>query len=222
MSPRVGPSGPLSHERIVTAAIELADHEGLAAVSMRRVADHLRTGPASLYRHLANRDDMVAAMVEHVTAAYDYPDATDLDWRECMHVLARQDWSVFLAHPWMLAATTSVTPPYGTASLAAMEWALAALAQLRLSPHEAARAVMTINNYVQGTARVVLGERLDGADSDPGRSWQRRLASTDLHDFPLLQELISAPLPEQDRSWFEDGLDVILDGVEARRGPRSE
>lgn len=222
MSPRIGPSGPLSRERIVTAAIELADRDGLDAVSMRRVAEHLRTGAASLYRHLANRHELVAAMVEQVTATYDYPDATDLDWRERMHALARQDWTAFLAHPWMLTATATVTPPFGTASLAAMEWALTALAQLRLPPHEAARAIMTINNYVQGTARVVLGERLNNADADPGRNWQQRLSGTDLQDFPLLQALISNPLPKGDRNWFEDGLDVILDGVQARQPRQSE
>ncbi|TLW94986.1 TetR/AcrR family transcriptional regulator [Saccharomonospora piscinae] len=203
--------------RIVTAAIELADRDGLDAVSMRRVAEYLRTGPASLYRHIAHRDELVTAMVEHVTAAFDYPDPAGLDWRECMHVLARQDWTAFLTHPWLLTATTTVTPPFGTASLAAMEWALTALGELRLPPHEAARAIMTINNYVQGTARVVLGQPREGAEPDPGRSWQDRLHDTDLRSFPRLRALIAEPLPDGDRNWFEDGLDVILDGVQARR-----
>lgn len=220
MSPRIGPSGPLSRERVVTAAIELADQHGLDAVSMRRVAEHLQTGAASLYRHISNRDELVSAMAEQVMADYDYPDTTDMDWRECMHVLARQDWSAFLAHPWMLTATATVTPPFGAASLAAMEWALTALAQLGLPPHEAARAIMTVNNYVQGTARVVLGDRQADADEDPGRNWQQRLRDADLQRFPLLRELISEPLPEGDRNWFEDGLDVILDGVQARRPHR--
>lgn len=217
MSPRIGPSGPLSHDRIVSVAIELADRDGLEAVSMRRVADRLETGPASLYRHLANRDDLVATMVDHVTGRHEYPDATDLDWRTCMHLLARQDYTTFLAHPWLLTATSTATPPFGTASLAAMEWALTALTQLRLPPHDAGRAVMTINHYVQGTARVVLGERPAGAGPDPGRNWQQRLRNADLGDFPLLRELISDRLPDEDRDWFEDGLDVILDGIQARQ-----
>ncbi|SFB07984.1 Tetracyclin repressor, C-terminal all-alpha domain [Amycolatopsis marina] len=184
---------------------------------MRRVAEHLQTGAASLYRHVSHRDELVTAMVEQVTGDYDYPDPAGLRWRECMHVLARQDLSAFLAHPWMLTATATVTPPFGTASLAAMEWALSALAQLRLPPHEAARAIMTINNYVQGTARVLLGDRQANAAEDPGRSWQQRLRDVDLRAFPFLRALISDSLPEGDRNWFEDGLDVILDGVEARR-----
>lgn len=216
MSPRIGPSGPLSRERIVAAAIELADRSGLDAVSMRRVAEHLQTGPASLYRHVAHRDELVTAMVEQVTAAYDEPDPGGLGWRECMHLLARQDWSAFLAHPWMLTATATVTPPFGAASLAAMERALTALAQLRLPSHEAARAIMTINNYVQGTARVLLSDRQTDGDADPGRMWRQRLHDVDLGEYPRLRALIAEPLPEQRRNWLEDGLDVILDGVEAR------
>ncbi|HLS63579.1 MAG TPA: TetR/AcrR family transcriptional regulator [Ruania sp.] len=217
MSPRIGPSGPLSRERIASAAIELADSEGLDAVSMRRIAEHLNTGAASLYRHITNRDELVATMVEHVTAGHDYPDAADLDWRECMHVLAQQDWSAFLGHPWMLTAVETATPPFGTAALAGMEWALGALAPLGLPPHEAARAVMTINIYVQGTARVLLGDRAVSAEDDPGRNWQRRLREVDLGQFPLLQSVIAQPLPAGERNWLHDGLDVVLDGIEARR-----
>ncbi|OLT49183.1 TetR family transcriptional regulator [Saccharomonospora sp. CUA-673] len=216
MSPRIGPSGPLSRIRITTAAIELADREGLDAVSMRRVADQLRTGPASLYRHIAGREELVTAMVEHVTGEYAYPDASGMDWRDCMHALAKQDWAALLAHPWLLTATATTTPPFGTASLAAMEWALTALRRAGLSPAESGRAVMTINNYVQGAARVALGGQFDDVEGDPGVGWRRRLGDVDLSGFPELQRLVSASVPA-DRDWFADGLDVILDGI-ARRG----
>ena len=215
MSPRVGRSGPLTRGRIVDAAINVADDAGLAAMTMKRVADKLETGPMSLYRHVADKDELVAAMVERVTGAYSYPELAGAGWREAMHALARQDWRAMLDHPWMLAATASVSPPFGTASLAAMEWALAALDELGLEPHAAARAVMTINNYVQGSARVMLGERYAETGDDPGRSWQQRLTSVDLDAYPKLARLIAQPIPESDRDWFAAGLDVILDGIEA-------
>lgn len=214
MSPRVGPYGPLSREKIVTAAVDVADEMGLDAMTMKRVAEHLGAGVMSLYRHVADKDELISAMVDQVTAEYSYPDPSGLGWRECLHALARQDWSAFLAHPWMLAATATVTPSFGTASLAAMEWALTALEELELPPHAAARAVMTINNYVQGSARVVLGEKQAEADDDPGHSWQQRLAEVDLDSFPRLSHLIAQPLPD-DRDWFADALDVILDGIES-------
>ncbi|GAA3287693.1 TetR/AcrR family transcriptional regulator [Nesterenkonia halobia] len=219
MSPRVGPSGPLSRERIVTAAIEIADEAGLEAMTMKRVAARLGAGAMSLYRHVSDKDELIGAMVERITAEYSYPDQGALDWREAMHALARQDWAAFLAHPWMLTATATVTPPFGTASLAAMEWALSALEEVRLPPDAAARVVMTVNNYVQGSARVVLGDRQAEAGDDPGRTWQQRLHDVDLGDFPRLSRLIAHPLHAGDRDWFIEGLDVILDGVQARQNP---
>lgn len=215
MSPRVGPSGPLSREKIAAVAVEVADEVGLEAMTMKRVADQLSTGAMSLYRHVADKDELIAAMVEHVTSEYTYPHQTSLSWRERMHAFARLDWDAFLDHPWMLAATTSVTPPFGPASLGAMEWALSALEELELTPHAAARAVMTVNNYVQGSARVFLGERPAEASDDPGRNWQQRLENVDLDAFPRLRDLIDLPLPEGERDWFADGLDLILDGIES-------
>lgn len=214
MSPRVGPSGPLSRQKIVAAAIEVADEVGLDVMTMKRVAERLGAGVMSLYRHVADKDELIGAMVDQVTGEYAYPDQSGLGWREAMHTLARADWAAFLAHPWMLTATATVTPPFGTASLAAMEWALTALEELELPPHAAARAVMTINNYIQGSARVVLGDEQAETDDDPGRGWQQRLAGVDLAAFPRLGHLVRQPLPDGERDWFADGLDLILDGVE--------
>lgn len=219
MSPRVGSSGPLTRDRIVASAIELADEVGLDGVTMRRVAERLGTGAMSLYRHVADKDELIGAMVEQVTEEHSYPDSTDLGWRECMHILAQQDWASFFAHPWMLTANSTVTPPFGTASLSAMEWALTALDELKLMPDVAARAIMTINNYVQGSARVALGDRQTDAGDDPGRAWQHRLRDLDLENFPHLSRLIAHRLPTGERDWFTAGLDVILDGVQASRNP---
>lgn len=215
MSPRVGRSGPLSRTRIVAAAIEVADEEGLEAMTMKRVAAHLEAGVMSLYRHVADKEELIQSMVEQVAEDFSYPGHPELGWREAMHALARNDWGAYLDHPWMLTATATVTPPFGAASLSAMEWALTALEELHLPPLTAARAVMTVNNYVQGSARVVLGGLPPDGNDDPGRNWQRRLADVELESFPRLQHLIGQSLPSGERDWFIDGLDVILDGVEA-------
>ncbi|MBB4935529.1 AcrR family transcriptional regulator [Lipingzhangella halophila] len=218
MSRRPRTTDPLTRERIVAAAIEVADERGFEAVSMRRVAEHLGSGTMSLYRHIADKDELVFAMVDAVTGRYAYPDPDGMDWRERMHALARTDWHMFLDHPWMLAATSSVAPPFGTESFASMEWALEALEPVGLEPHAAAQVIMTVNNYIQGSVRVVLGGSDYGAETDdPGVNWQRRLRAVDLERFPRLRWLVSLPLPETDRNWFADGLDVILDGVQNRR-----
>jgi AcrR family transcriptional regulator len=212
----------LTKERIVSAAIELADDHGLDAVSMRRVADRLGAGTMSLYRHITDKNELLAAMVDHVTGRYAYPDPSGLHWRQRMHALAATDRRMYLEHPWMLAATAGPAPPFGAESLAGMEWALDALEPLGLTPHEAARVIMTVSHYIQGSARVALGAALGAADDDPGVHWRRRLHDRDLEAFPRLRDLISRPLPETDRDWFADGLDVILDGVHSRRAPQTD
>lgn len=217
MSKAPGEVRALSRERIVVAAIELADADGLDAVSMRRVAEQLGSGAMSLYRHVPGKDALLAAMVDTVTGRYAYPDAGDLGWRDRMHVFARRDWTMYLGHPWMLAAVSTLTPPFGPEAFRAMEWALTALEPLGLEPAESARAIMTINNYLQGSARVALGERVgEQATDDPGETWQARLRTVDLAGYPRLQRLIETRLSPHGRAWFESGLDVILDGIEAR------
>lgn len=216
MSRRPRHTDPLSRDRIVAAAIEVADRQGFEALSMRRVAEHLGSGTMSLYRHIADKDELIGAMVGQVTARYAYPDRTGMSWRECLHQLAKRDWQAFQDHPWMLAANASVTPAFGTESLASMEWALAALEPLNLSTHEAARAIMVINNYVQGSARIALGDRESAATDDLGHNWRTRLDDVDLAEFPRLADLIRRPPADAGGDWFVDGLDLILDGVQLR------
>lgn len=216
MSPRTGPSGPLSRDRIVAVAIEIADADGLDGVTMRRIAERVGAGAMSLYRHVKDKDELVESMVERVVAEFTYPDSSVLDWRACMHALAERDLASYTTHPWMLAATATVTPPFGTASLGAMEWALAVLDDAGVPPQDAARAIMTINHYVQGSVRVALGDRAPGASDDPGQAWRGRLQDVDLSEFPQLSRLTATPAPATDRDWFAEGLDLILDGVDAR------
>ncbi|QBI53086.1 TetR/AcrR family transcriptional regulator [Streptomonospora litoralis] len=223
MNRRPRTAAPLTRERIAAAAIDTADEHGFEAVSMRRVAEHLGSGTMSLYRHIADKEELVSAMVDRVAGRYAYPDPAGMDWRERMHALARTDWRMFVEHPWMLAATANLSPPFGAESLAGMEWALDALEPAGLEPHQAAQVVMTVNHYVQGSVRVVLGEAARSADTDdPGANWRQRLHDVDLERFPRLHDLVRRPLPRTERDWFAEGLDVILDGVQSRLAPRTD
>ncbi|ACQ79629.1 transcriptional regulator, TetR family [Beutenbergia cavernae DSM 12333] len=216
------PVRTLGHDAIVAAAVELADAQGIDAVSMRRVAEQLGAGTMSLYRHVATKDELVAAMVERVTDAYAYPDPAGMDWRARMHAMARREWDMYVEHPWVLVVLATATPPFGPASFRAMEWALAALEPLRLAPEDAGAAIMTVTNYLQGSARVVLGRpQRDDAEEllesvDPGTLWRERLSAVELADYPRLRALISSPFLRDPAAWFENGLDVVLDGVAAR------
>jgi AcrR family transcriptional regulator len=102
-------SGGLTRARIVEAAIELADGEGLAALSMARLAQRLGCGTMSLYRHVANKDELVTFML---SAGVGPPtsgiDATD--WRGALTDWAVGLWHVYHRHPWSLQATATLRP----------------------------------------------------------------------------------------------------------------
>lgn len=215
--PGVGVAGKaLSRERIVEAAIGIADAEGLDAVSMRRVAGRLGSGTMSLYRHVFDKEELLREMLDALHARYSYPGADGLDWRERMRLLALHDWRMYTAHPWLLTATATLAPPAGPHMLAAMEWALDALAPLGLTPRQGGRAVMALTHYLQGSARIALG----GSEADdPGEAWRRRLGGDDLSAYPRVAALVGSSPDDaetSDEQWVLPGLEMILDGIAAQ------
>jgi AcrR family transcriptional regulator len=121
---RRGPKPALTLEAIADAAIAVADAEGLAAVSMQRVAAEVGYTKMALYRYLPGKSELVAVMVERGLGAL--PVLPDGDWRLAMTAWANQLLSVFVAHPWALEASTGQRP-VGPNELSWMEAALARL-----------------------------------------------------------------------------------------------
>ena len=115
----------LSRERIVEAAVELADADGLGALSMARLAERLGCGTMSLYRHVTNKDELVTFML---SAAAGPPPASsgDADWRGALSDWAAALWDVYHRHPWILQ-TAAAGPPADPGQLAWLDAGLAAL-----------------------------------------------------------------------------------------------
>ncbi len=132
----------LSRDRVLVAAVELADEHGLDAVSMRRVGESLGVEAMSLYRHVRNKDDLLDGMVDAVIAQF--PERDDaLDWRESLRTLVRGSHGVLLAHPWVAALATS-RPAVGPARLRFVDAVLGTLIAGGCSPqlaHDAMHAV---------------------------------------------------------------------------------
>ena len=101
---------PLNRGRILGTAVELADREGLEALSMRRVAQALDVVPMALYRHVANKDEMLDAMVDLVIGEIDAPE-TGLDWKETMRRRILSARRMLLRHPWAARVIESRTDP---------------------------------------------------------------------------------------------------------------
>ena len=167
-SSRRGASG-LSAERIVRAAIEVADSEGLAVLSMRRVAERLKAGTMSLYTYVPGKAELLDVMLDTV-----YGDMARLDgvaggWRARLELIARENWTLYRRHPWMLHVAVS-RPMLGPNAVAKHDYELRAVARIGFTENEMDSVVTLIVGYVQGAARgaveVDQAERLTGMTDD--------------------------------------------------------
>jgi AcrR family transcriptional regulator len=104
------PRPQLNRELIVETALRLLDADGLDGVSMRRVADELGTGPASLYAHVANKDELLDLLLDRVTAEVQVPDPDPDHWQDQLRQVARSMRDVFRAHRDIAAITLANIP----------------------------------------------------------------------------------------------------------------
>jgi AcrR family transcriptional regulator len=160
-----GPAPERSRAQITAAAVELADAGGLAAVSMRQVAQRLGTGPASLYRYVAGRDDLVDLMADTVSREIDLTAAPSGDWVGDLVLLAVQAKGVHLRHPWLLDVMAQYTP-LGPASIDYLEHALRVLDPAPASSRAKLEAIGILSGLVTLFARNELNARSAGASPD--------------------------------------------------------
>ncbi len=215
---------PLSRERIIAAATKVADSEGLAALSMRRVAAELGTATMSLYRHVRNKDELLTLMVEATFAGSPLP-SRGSDPRATLEALCRLQWTCYQRHPWLAQWVSMSRPQLVPSAMAHTELAMAVLADLGLAVNERLHMAVTLANYVRGTAVNLEPEVL--AQLDTGLTSDEWMASQDsvmteivaTHDFPMFAELAADPALDLTLdSLFEFGLARLLDGLGALAG----
>ncbi|MEU2031088.1 TetR/AcrR family transcriptional regulator [Nocardia amamiensis] len=209
----------LSPDRIVGAAIAIADAEGIGALSMQRVANQLDAATMSLYRHVASKDELVALMLD--TTMADPPELPRDDWRAALEHWARRTRDLYLRHPWVLAIGAS-NRWMGPNEAAWGEAAMAALLDAGLAPHGIADIVLSINAFVGGVARLEI-DPAQGRDAaghvgpalDPAMIHQYGQPER----YPALLAMLTAgPLGNRDiravaEGVFEFGLAKLLDGI---------
>ncbi|WP_431683260.1 TetR/AcrR family transcriptional regulator C-terminal domain-containing protein [Kitasatospora sp. KL5] len=211
----------LTRERIVAAAVSVADAEGLAAVSMRRVASDLGVAAMSLYRHVADKDDLVLRMMEDVFGRWTFPEQPPEDWRERLALAGRMLWEAFRSHPWLAPALSMTRPQIVPTALPFTEWVLTALQDRGLDRWTVFTTHLTLFNYVRGTAVSVEAEAeaeaLSGLDAEEWMTTQepalRALLATGRH--PLLARYLTDGYDFDLDRLFEFGLQRILDGIAA-------
>jgi AcrR family transcriptional regulator len=211
------PSRPsLSLERIIAAGIELADEEGLAAVSMSRVAERLGFTTMSLYRHVASKEELLLMMMNQALGAPQDPDAPAASWRDGLERWAWELLAIVQRHLWGLRVPLSRT--MGPSQLAWLDYGLRALQDTPLSEAEKADLILLLNGYVFWQAR--LFEEIGGSapEAEPAANVSAQLAEiVDREQFPALHRALEAQIfddgsdPEAE---FAFGLQRVLDGIE--------
>ncbi|MBF8189981.1 TetR/AcrR family transcriptional regulator, partial [Nonomuraea sp. K274] len=212
----------LIRERIVRAAIEIADADGLQEVTMRSVAGRLGLATMSLYRHVGGKDDLVMLMADAVIEEFPLPEAPPDGWRARLEIFARLQWATYRAHPWM-AGIASLTRPLPAAGLLQYtEWTLVALEGTELDATTKMYVNILLYSYVQGiAAHLELEARARTSTGITGDEW----VAQRMHEMRYVTESGRYPafveaMAEMDGDFdldldrlFEFGLDPLLDGL---------
>lgn len=216
------PDQELSPERIVRAAIEIADAEGLTAVSIRAIAAKLRVSAMSLYRHVPGKDALMIRMTDAVLSEESLPSTPPPGWRPQLEIAARLEWRAFRRHPWLAQVMKITRPQPLPNALSLAEWVLRALDGRDLEAAEMMNIHIALHGYVQGLAGNIEAEAQ--AASESGMSdddWMRGQASAfealaGSGQFPVFasvyQRLREGFELDFDRI-FEVGLHSMLDGL---------
>jgi AcrR family transcriptional regulator len=215
----------LSVDSIVAAAIEISDTEGLAALSMRRVAERLGVGTMSLYTHVPGKAELIDVMLDTVYGEMAAGDDVAGGWRAKLELVARHNWELYKRHPWMLHVATS-RPPLGPNALAKYEYELRAIEGIGLDDVEMDAVVTLVGGHVEGVARrareASLAEEHTGMTEEQWWQAHAPLLSriVDFRRFPTASRVGTAAGeahggPFNPEHAFEFGLQRVLDGIEA-------
>ena len=216
---------PLTRERILETALRLADEGGIDSLSMRKLARELGVEAMSLYNHVANKDDLVAGIVDLVVAEIELPSGAE-EWDVAIRRCAVSAHETFLAHPWAcsLVMSGSRPPSYDAPRLRYMEWLLQRLRDAGFSPELTYHAYHTLDSHILGFTLWQLGHsggmREIAAEEGVHEFIRRFVAELRARDFNHLAEHaeqhLAAP-PDDGARQFAFGLDLILDGLRRAR-----
>jgi AcrR family transcriptional regulator len=225
-TPRRGPKPALTVDDIVRAAVEVADAEGLEAVSMARVAAQLGNSTMALYRHVKSKRELLMLMADNgIELPPVFPEGGD--WRSKLEFWSRGGMMAAAKHPWFATMQISA-PPFGPRNLAWLDRALSAFADTNLTEVEKLGVVMALLTYVRGSYRLAAELGAGFAANPAAFSNQYHNALTrvvDPRELPALAKVVAAGVFDAESLWeetgggmdsdFEYGLTLFLDGVAA-------
>jgi AcrR family transcriptional regulator len=214
---QVASNDGLSKQRVVVEAVRLADREGVAGLSMRRLAGELGAGAMTLYRYVASKDELLDAMVDLMFEEIELP-PEESDWQSAMRRRAVSTRQVLARHPWAIGLLESRTSP-GPANLRHHEAVTACLRRAGFTVVMATHANWLLDSYVYGFALQDAGLPFDTADEFADMGEDVYLPQLPPDEFPYLNEsaaaLVAAGYDPAEEFTF--GLDLILAALEPLR-----
>ncbi len=208
---------PVTRERALAAAMELADAHGLAELSMRRLAGVLGVEAMSLYHHVPNKDAILDGMVDLVFSEIELPPET-ADWKSALRRRTESVREVLLRHPWALRILESRRAP-GPATLAHHDAVLGCMRRAGFSVELCAHAYAVLDSYVFGFVHTELALPFKGAEQTQEVVGEI-FAGLPEGAFPYLVELATAQVMRPGYAYaneFPFGLELVLDGLERAR-----
>jgi AcrR family transcriptional regulator len=204
---------PLSRERIIDAAVEVADREGLGAVTMRRLGQQLGVEAMSLYKHVADKNDVLAGIADRVASEFELP-SRDVDWRMAIRASSIAAFAVLSRHPWAGPLLESDFDP-GPARLAYLDAVVDVLHDAGFSLQDVAHAFGALDSHLYGFTMQVASWPF-GVD-EYAEVATELAAGLDPERYPNLIAMATMVAQEGGVPLdFTFGLDLLLDGL-ARR-----
>jgi AcrR family transcriptional regulator len=212
------PRRSLSREAIVGAALHVVDTEGLDALSMRRVAQELDTGAASLYAHVANKEELLELLLDRIQADVTRPEPDPARWQEQIKDMARQGRRVLVAHRDLSRAALGQGIPFGPNALLNAEAMLAIFKAGGLSDQACAYGVDALALFITATAveESQLAQGVGGSETTIEAHVTRireYFASLPPERFPHITGMAGALLRNEGDERFEFGLDLLVSGL---------
>ncbi|MGK5627707.1 TetR/AcrR family transcriptional regulator [Streptomyces sp. URMC 123] len=219
-----------TREHIASTALAIADAEGLAAVSMRRIAGELGAGTMTLYYYVRTKDELIALMDDAIMSEALVPaDEFPTHWYDALAAVATRTWDVLMRHPWAPHALRNV--PAGPNAMRHFEQSLAAVADTDLRPDAKLALLAMVDDYVHGNVLRAAEKRsaADRVDSEAAVAAARFTeAQLTTGDFPYTRALFGGDAPRtaiprlvgdlSERDRFRQGLFALLDGAAGRMG----
>jgi AcrR family transcriptional regulator len=218
MAPKTKPGAkrrvPLSRERVLRAAVDFADEQGIASLSMRKLGEVLGVEAMSLYNHVANKDQLLDGMVDLVFSEIELP-AGGADWRSAMRERAESARRALRSHPWAIALMSTRTSP-GPATLRHHDAVIGSLRAGGFSVKMTAHAFSALDSYIYGFALQEATLPLGDTEEETADVATMMMAQVPADEYPHLTEFTVAHILQPGYDYGEEfafGLELILDGL---------